>query len=67
MDGPKVKRPRLRSGVDLKQAYKGRPVYVVRERWVDYFPTGCGLRYRLVGGYPAYKGEFPPDEILEMV
>lgn len=64
---PKLVGNRGRNGVDLKAAYNGRPKFIARDRHLDYFPTGCGLKYRLVGGFPAYKGEWPPDEILEMV
>lgn len=54
---------RFPSHINYRQLFNGRHVYVANGKWIDYFPSGCGLRVEVIGGM-AYYTDKRPTEIV---
>lgn len=58
---------RYPSKIDMRTLFNGRHVYVQNGRHLDYYPTGCGLKLKVLGGIAYYADQLPPSELNRMV
>lgn len=50
------------SPINLRQTFKGRPVFIVQDKWLDYWPTGCGVKTIRRDGATTYAAGNDPNK-----
>ncbi len=46
---------------NLNAKFKGRPVFIIQDKWVDFFPHGCGLKTIRRAGVTKYAAGNDPN------